>query len=160
MAKTYPLELAAAGGAILPASAHVSDRDWREFTVRVEWAGGEAAGTDVDAFYALRRVREALDAVGLVPRCYGACRNFVMSPMASQMGGGLAGHLVELGRPAGGAMAMTFEAGPDMDLAAVAEQQAFTRAWFDSLGLRPALPRPAVRPKGLLGWVRSLWRRG
>jgi hypothetical protein len=139
MAKAYPLDLVAGDGTVIPATAHVwpmSDSVWPDYTVRVEWPGGSTVGTGGDAFHALQVARGQLDALGLVPRCYGACRNFVISPMASQMGRGLLGHLVELGHPAGAGWGMTFEAGPDMDLVSVAEQVAFKEAWFESLGLR------------------------
>lgn len=116
VAKSFPLDLLSADGTVVPAAARVSTTPipgsiWRDFTVRVTWASGEATGTGCDAFSALRAARGQLDAAGLVPRCYGACRNFVMSGMASQMGGGGAGYLVALGRPAGSAMAMSSRPG-------------------------------------------------
>ncbi len=140
MAKAaFPLDLVSADGGVIAATAHVwttpvSGSVWRDFTVRVEWPGGEATGSGGDAFDAFRAARERLDAVGLLPQCYGACRNFVMSGMASQMGGGGAGYLVALGCPAGTALALTFEAGPGMDIASVAEQDAFKVSWVASLG--------------------------
>ncbi|MBN9517032.1 hypothetical protein J0H58_00710 [bacterium] len=165
MAKAFPLDLLSGDGTVVPATAHVSTTPipgsiWRDFTVRVAWAGGEAVGTGCDAFYALRAARAQLDPVGLLPRCYGACRNFVMSGMGSQMGGGGAGHLVTLGHPAGAATAMTFEAGPDMDVVSVAAQDAFKEAWLTSLGLSPNPARLQTPPHGsLLGWLKSLVRR-
>lgn len=49
------------------------------------------------------------------------------------MGGGGAGYLVALGRPASNELAMTFEAGPDMDIVSVDEQDAFKALWLASL---------------------------
>ena len=159
MVKSYPLELVSADGVSIPATAYVSTTPipgsvWRDVVVRVEWSSGEAAGTGCDAFDALRAVREQLAAPGLVPRCFGACRNFVMSPMASQMGSGLVGHLVQLGHPAGKGMAGTFDTGPDMDLASIAEQEAFKDAWFGSLGLAGQTVR-CTRPVGHLGFPQA-----
>jgi hypothetical protein len=55
--------------------------------------------------------------------------------MASQMGYGMVGHLVQLGQPAKQDMVGTFDTGPGMDLVSVAEQDAFKEEWFASLGL-------------------------
>lgn len=78
-----------------------------------------------------------------------------MNSMASQMGGGMVGYLVELGRPAGtAAMAWTLEAGPGMDFATVAEQDAFREAWFASRGLPPTPEREPAARGGLLA---RLW---
>ncbi len=54
--------------------------------------------------------------------------------MAAQTGGGLKGHPVRLGQQARRSdLVDVFDAGPDMDLGSVAEQQEFTQTWYRSL---------------------------
>ncbi|MBP3960266.1 hypothetical protein J8F10_33990 [Gemmata sp. G18] len=98
--------------------------------------GGRCLRPGGDAFAALCAAREQLSAFGLTPKCYGACRNLVVSGMASEMGGGLAGYLVRLGQQAHMSdLVEIFDTGPDMDLVSVPEQQEFRLAWFRSIGL-------------------------
>ncbi len=104
--------------------------------VTLKWASGALAATAHDAFSAFCEIRERLAALRLVPRCFGACRNLVLSSMAYQMGRGLKGYLVRLGEPARRSdLVGIFDAGPVMDLATVADQQEFKRAWLRSLGI-------------------------
>jgi hypothetical protein len=61
----------------------------------------------------------------------------VLSNMAYQMGRGLKGFLVQLGEPARRSdLVGIFDAWPGMELASVAEQQDFKRAWLRSLGFQ------------------------
>jgi hypothetical protein len=56
--------------------------------------------------------------------------------MASQMGGGMKGYLVRLGQPAHMSdLVDIFDAGQDMDLVSVHEQEEFKLQWFRSLGV-------------------------
>jgi hypothetical protein len=135
MAMSQPLELVDAAGTVTRAVVVVTEGE-DGYGVRIQWSGREVSATGYDAFAALCAAREQLSAYGLTPRCYGACRNLVVSGMASQMGGGLKGYLVRLGRQALLTdLVRIFDAGPDMDLASVPEQQEVRRAWFRSLGL-------------------------
>ena len=90
MAWTQPLDLVDAAGAAVPAEVDVS-KGADAVTVRIRWAGREVSATDADAFSALCTLRRELAREGLMPRCYGACRNLVVSAMAAQMASGMAG---------------------------------------------------------------------
>jgi hypothetical protein len=132
---SHPLELVDEAGTVTAAVVVVSERD-DEYGVGIRWPGREISASGDDAFSALCTLREQLTALGLTPRCYGACRNLVVSGMAAQMGGGLKGYLVRLGHQARMAdMVDIFDAGTDMDLATVPQQREFTTAWYRSLGL-------------------------
>ena len=138
--EVWTLDLVEAGGAVVPAEAVVYEGA-DDYEVRVRWAGQEVVATGADAFTALCTVRQVLSGLGLTPRCYGACRNLVLSGMAADMGGGLRGYLVRVGQPARMSnLVGIFDAGPEMDLASVPEQQEFKRAWLDSLGTSGTAP--------------------
>ena len=132
----YPLELAEPGGGLHPAVVFVSEEPGDQIRVAVRWAGGDFAAAADDAFTAFCAVREQLAGLELMPRCYGTCRNLILSGMCYQMGSGLSGYLVRLGHPARQQdLVRIFKAGPDMDLVFVAEQQEFKQAWLRSLGI-------------------------
>ena len=129
------LELVDAAGSIVPGEVIISEAE-DKLGVRIRWLGQELSATENDAFSALRTVRLKLSEQGLIPRCYGACRNLVVSGMAAQMAGGLKGFLVRLGQQARMSdLVEIFDAGPDMDLVSVTEQQEFTLTWYRSLGI-------------------------
>lgn len=133
MDEVQPLELVDATGGVVPAEVVISEEE-DTLGVLIRWSGQELSATGGDAFSALCTVRQKLSEHGLTPRCYGACRNLVVSGMAAQMGGGLKGYLVRLGQQARMSdLVGIFDAGPDMDLVSVAEQQEFTQAWYRSL---------------------------
>src|SRR5262245_3428747 len=130
--ESHPVDLVDAAGAVLPATVSVIE-GYDDYRVQLQWAGRELSATQADAFSALCVLREQLAAFGLTPRCYGACRNLVVSGMAVDMGGGLSGYLVRLGHHARMAdLVPIFDAGPDMELASVADQQEFTQLWLNS----------------------------
>jgi len=138
---TFDLELIDVSGALLHATAEANLREWteggfRKSEVRLafRWPGGESSGIDWHYHAALCRVRERLAEVGLTPRCYGACRNLVLSGMAVDMGLGRRGYLVRLGeRSELSDLVDIFQAGPEMDLASVADQGAFRLEWERSV---------------------------
>ena len=135
MTTSHPVELVDSCGTAIPSEVDVSE-DGDEYVVQFRWAGQAVSATGEDAFSALCTARMKLAALGLMPRCYGACRNLVVSGMAVQMGGGLKGYLVRLGQQARmSGLVDIFAAGPDMDLVTVTEQQEFKLAWLRSLGL-------------------------
>lgn len=139
------IELVDRAGARIPATVTlgcdermVDGFDPSEFVVTVRWAGGEQKGRGFDAFVALAAVREQLEPLGLRPACYGACRNLVVSGMASQMGGGVKGYLVSLGRPSRTAdLVGIFDSDPSVEPVSVADQDEFREAWMRSLGSGP-----------------------
>jgi hypothetical protein len=141
MGRAFDLELVDASGNVVHATAAVDCRDWTEngfrktqVTLEIRWPGGEATGVDWHYHAALCRVREQLAGVGLTPRCYGACRNLVLSGMCVDMGLGARGYLVRLGQPARMSdLVDIFQSGPEMDLASVAEQATFKELWLRSL---------------------------
>jgi hypothetical protein len=93
--------------------------------------------------------REKLALLGLVLRCYGACRNLVLSGMCLDMTLGGKGYLARLGqRTTRSDLVDIFAAGSDMDLASVAEQAEFKRQWLKSLGFG-AEPKAAADGGGM-----------
>lgn len=108
-----------------------------KMAVTLQWTGGEFVEVAYDSFTAFSAIRERLAKLGLTPRCFGACRNMVLSSMAYQMSRGLKGYLVRLGEVALRTdLVRIFDAGPDMDLTTVAKQQEFKRRWLESLKFR------------------------
>jgi hypothetical protein len=153
--ESFDLSLIDATGQFIPANAHVGCEDWSEGGLRktevrlvVQWAAGEAAGVDWNYFAALCRVREQLTTIGLAPRCYGACRNLVLSSMCFDMALGRKGYLARLGqRTRLSDLVSIFASAPDMDLTSVAEQEEFKREWLRSLGwIDGRLPWGKVAP--------------
>jgi len=140
---TLPLELITVTGEVQLATVALEHRYWTEgevcktqAQVTLRWSDGEVSGVDWHFFEALCRVRESLAAYRLTPRCYGACRNLIVSGMAADMGRGLKGYLVRLGEPAKlSDLVRIFESGPAMDLVTVAEQREFKRTWLRGFGI-------------------------
>jgi hypothetical protein len=140
--ETLHIELVGPTGTALSAivfldesEGHQDDFGNDQVRVTLKWAGGEIAATGLDFFLAFCDVREQLESFNLVPRCYGACRNLVLSGMCSDMGQGLSGSLTQLGhKPKMSDLVGIFDAGLDMDLASVAEQREFNRTWLQSVG--------------------------
>lgn len=133
----FSLELINAGGSVEPATVSVNMAPEYNLVVTLRWTLGELTATSRDAFTAFCAVREQLVELRLAPRCFGACRNLVLSSMAYQMSKGMKGYLVRLGVPAKSAdLVSIFGAGPDMVLATVSEQREFKRSWLLSLGFR------------------------
>ena len=131
----FSLELLNADSTVHPAIVSVGWATEHKLVVSLRWHIGELSATSYDAFTAFCAVREELADLRLAPRCFGACRNLVLSSMAYQMSGGLKGYLARLGVSAKSSdLVSIFGAGPGMDLATVAEQQEFKLMWLRSLG--------------------------
>ena len=129
------LELIDISARVQAATVVVSARPEDSMAITLSWAGGELVESAYDAFTALCAIRERLANLELTPRCFGACRNLVLSGMAYQMSRGLKGYLVRLGEAARQSdLVRIFDAGLGMDLATVEEQQEFKRMWLRSLG--------------------------
>ena len=92
-ADTFSLELLDAVGGVEAATVFVSETPEGGIAVTLRWAGGELAAVAHDAFTAFSEVRKRLAGLGQKPRCFGACRNLVLSSMAYQMSRGLKGYL-------------------------------------------------------------------
>jgi 1-acyl-sn-glycerol-3-phosphate acyltransferase len=107
---------------------------WPVCRLKASFAGAEYSVNASDFFDALQRIRcDFLEPRGVVPKCYGASLNVWPSGMARDMGLGLAGYLMESGKPAQEKVGI-FEGGPHMKLATVAEQTVFAENWHKSLG--------------------------
>jgi len=135
--RLFSVEHADLEGRTWPASVSVTGARHYFVAIKLRWADQQPMAEAKDAFSAFCKVREELSARGLLPRCYAASRNVVLSSMCYQMSSGLKGYLVRMGQPALLAdLVRIFDVGPSMDLVSVREQQEFKRAWLRSLGLR------------------------
>jgi len=142
--RTFELELVAESGDCVCATMRVRYRLWTEkgfskSEVRLEfrWPWKRVRASDYNYFDALCRAREQLSALGFKPRCYGACRNLVVTGMWADMASGEVGYLTELGRPVTRRdMVNIFDSGPDMDLVSVDEQAAYRKEWKESVSKR------------------------
>jgi hypothetical protein len=75
-----------------------------------------------------------LEAQGLLVRTYGGSRNLVLSGMWRDMGAGLKGYRVSIGKRSVRAdLVHIFDTGPDVEPATVDAQQAFGREWLRSI---------------------------
>jgi hypothetical protein len=139
--ETITLKLVNNAGALIPATAVLDERQWIEegyskSEVRIElfWDGNQIVGSDWNYFAALCRVREQLEVLGLIPSCYGACRNLVVSGLQADMKLGMSGHLVRIGEKSQlSDCVRIFDSGPNMDLVSVKLQREFTEQWIQSV---------------------------
>ncbi len=87
-----------------------------------------------DCFEALILLRLELEPLGLIPLCWGASLHVYPSELSRIMGVGDIAYRLTLGQFARSADQVNiFDDGPGLVVATVAEQEEFTRAWFDSL---------------------------
>lgn len=99
----------------------------------------EFSGEGPDYFEAFCEVRRKLEAHGFLVKSYGGSRNLVLSGMCRDMGAGLAGYRVSMGkRPGRADLVPIFATGPDVQPATVDEQRAFGREWRRSVGMKSA----------------------
>jgi hypothetical protein len=97
----------------------------------------EVSGQGADYFEALCEVRLKLEERGLLVASYGGSRNLFLSGMCRDMGAGLDGYRVTLGKKPGREnLVGIFDTGPDVQPATVAEQRAFQREWLRSIGVK------------------------
>ncbi len=147
--RSFDLALVDAEGHLTPATAELDFHccteggcSKTEIRLLLRWSEGEASATGWNYFAALCGIRRKLTKFGLMPRCYGACRNLVMSGMCLDMTLGEQGYLAKLGQPARVEdLVNIFASGPEMDLATVEEQSAFNEEWLQSLE-PPGLTQP------------------
>jgi hypothetical protein len=119
------------------------EREGNGFRLRLLLDGAEFSAKSDDYFEALQHIRLQLEPSDRFPLCYGASRNCYPSGMARDMGGGLSVYKLTIGaKPARPAVALVaaFDDGPDIELATVAEQDAFFERWLASV-TSPASPR-------------------
>ena len=132
-----PVDLIAADGTIAPGEfviraepAHESDRV--QLTLILPDQRFEA--TAIDGFEALILLRIELAKFGLTPLCWGAGLDVYPSDASRRDGIGDQAYRLTLGKfPATTDQVNIFESGPGLVVATVADQEDFSRAWFDSL---------------------------
>jgi len=118
------VDLIAADGSIQPG----------EFLIRCKVADRVLTTTANDGFDALILIRHELEAIGLSPLCWGASLQVYPSDLNRSEGVGDTAYKLTLGRFARSADRVNiFDSGPGQVAATVAEQEEFSRAWFDSL---------------------------
>ena len=92
----------------------------------------------VDAFEALILLRLELEPLGLTPLCWGASLHVYPSDASRAAGIGDTAYRLTLGQfPRAADQVNIFDSGPGLVAAAVAAQEDFSRAWFDSLADLP-----------------------
>jgi hypothetical protein len=134
---TCTLRLIDPGGREHIASVEAHGRGWneggfrkRECRITLRWDGGEVSAADWNFFEALRRVREQLTPLGLLPDCYGASRKVILTGMAADMGSGWRIYRAEIGRPLSrDDLVSILDSGPDVEPVSVEEQKAFQEQW-------------------------------
>lgn len=114
------------------------DRDDARCLLQLRVGTLEFSGEGFDYFEALCVVRKALEAHDLLVKTYGGSRYLVLSGMCRDMGAGLKGYRVTLGKPTSRSdLVGIFDTGPDVDAATVDEQRTFGREWLRSIGGKP-----------------------
>lgn len=94
-----------------------------------------AATTENGFFEALTSLRKEFEPEGFRLECYGCSRRVYPSAMARSMGYGEKAYRLEIGRPARSVdLVSIFEAGPEVQPAALADQEQYYRDWLESLG--------------------------
>ena len=139
-----PVDLIAPDGSITPGEFLIRDEatgnpDQVEVVLILPDQAFQAVADD--CFEALILIRLELEAVGLLLRCWGASLNVYPSVMSRSMRIGDTAYKLALGCFARSADRVNiFESGPGLVAATIAEQEDFSRAWFDSLA-NPPHPR-------------------
>lgn len=130
----YQIMLRDSRGNLLPATVDLVDIAYDQCQLTLKWAGGELQRTEGDYFEAFCRIREQLAEQNLVPMCYGASRQVVLSGMGRDMAAGLKVYKVQMGKPTSMKdLVDIFETGEDVEPVSVAEQQEFQEQWYESL---------------------------
>ena len=118
-----------------------------EFLIRDQTAGNpdhvelslilpdrQFVATAIDGFEALILLRLELEPLGLIPLCWGASLHVYPSDLSRSIGVGDVAYKLTLGQFARAADQVNiFDSGPGLVAATVAEQEDYSRAWFDSL---------------------------
>ena len=85
-----------------------------------------------DCYAALQSVRRKSEGRGWSIHCLGARRNVWPSAMSRQMGGGVKAYILTTGQPAT-EIVLIFDPDPKPDGSSVAEQEAYSQGWLESL---------------------------
>ena len=133
----YSVNLIAADGSITPGEfliltepSHELDRV--QLTLILPDQRYEA--TSIDGFEALILIRLELEPLGLMPLCWGASLHVYPSDASRRDGIGDQAYRLTLGKfPSTTDQVNIFDSGPGLVVASVADQEEFSRAWFDSL---------------------------
>ena len=132
-----PVNLIAADGSIIAGEFVVrvcppGDPDPVELTLILPDRRFVAAA--VDGFEALIAIRLELEPLGLTPLCWGASLHVYPSDASRAEGIGDSAYRLTLGQfPRAADQVNIFDSGSGLVAATVAEQEDFSRAWFDSL---------------------------
>lgn len=119
-------------GELLIRALTPGDLDRVELTLKL--AAREITATATDGFEALILIRLELETIGLTPLCWGASLQVYPSDSSRSAGIGDSAYKLTLGQFARAAdLVNIFESGPGLVAATVAEQEDFSRAWFNSL---------------------------
>jgi hypothetical protein len=129
-------------GQLLPATVNLGCRDWNEKNGRrtecritLRWAGGQIECIDSNFFESFKQVRKLLTGLSLLPMCYGASRNIVVTGMLLDMGLGM--KIYREGKlntfPTRKSLIDLFAGGEDIEPVSVEEQEEFRREWLDSV---------------------------
>jgi hypothetical protein len=89
--------------------------------------------SELICFAALQGLRRKVEGRGWAVCCLGSRRNIWPSAMSRSMGGGVKAYVMQMGVSAS-QLVNIFDPDDDPDFATVADQEAFSRSWFASLG--------------------------
>ena len=132
-----PVTLISSDGGAVPGEFLLweeSPGDADRVRLAVRFGGEEVAREADDFFSALCSIRTDLEAAGLMPRCYGSSRNVHPSGMSRGMGTGERAYRLYPGqRGRASDVVDIFDDGPDVDPVSVQMQEAYYRAWLESL---------------------------
>lgn len=132
-----PIAAIAADGSIQSGELAIRDEaatDPDRVELILNLAGRQFRAAAADGFEALILLRLELEPLGLALVCWGASLQVYPSEMSRSMGIGDSAYRLTLGQFARAADRVNiFESGPGLVVATVAEQEDFSRAWFDSL---------------------------
>ena len=105
------------------------------YRVEISFDAETVAGVGSDCFDALMDARRLLEPRGILVCVEGACQDVWPSAMARSMGAGRKAYRMTLGKQALKSDLVDIFAKAEAP-ATIAEQDAYRRAWFESLGLR------------------------
>jgi hypothetical protein len=110
------------------------DDESDEYYISMIFAGNTFNANDNDYFESFCRIREQLEPMGLLPRCYAAHLRAFPSGMSRSMGGGLKLYRLKLGTPTlTSDLVHMFDVDDDVVPATVADQRKFFDDWVASL---------------------------
>ena len=116
----------------------LSPNDLNRVELTLRLPDREIIAKATDGFEALILIRLELEAIGLMPLCWGASLQVYPSDSSRSAGVGETAYKLTLGQFARAVDQVNiFESGPGLVAASIAEQEDFSRAWFDSLADLP-----------------------